>query len=92
MEGHWIEDSGLAIFVDGGKLACLWLSDFMVWPNSADKPIENLLFVVHIILWFTCTHEIHENWYPTYNNESKVFLSGESFRLLVLRSHYNYRY
>ena len=40
--------------------------------KSAYKPIENLSFVEHLILWFICAHEIHENWFPTNKMETTV--------------------
>lgn len=45
---------------------------------SAYKPREHLLFVEHLFSWFTCIHEIQENWYLMNNNVNifKLILFG----------------
>ena len=48
------------------------------------KPIENMIFVEHLNSWFTCTHETHENWYPTNDNESTVLLDSYSVLSFLL--------
>ena len=55
------------------KISCSWIFKFVVLFKFAYKPSENLSFVEHLILWFNC---IHENWYPTNNNESTVIIFG----------------
>ena len=62
----------ILIFADSGKHSCLWIFNIIVLPKSAYKPVENLFFVEHLILWVTCTQESNENWYPTNTNESTV--------------------
>ena len=47
-----------------------WISNLLVLAKSVYIPLQNLLFVEHLNFWFSCTHEIHENWYPTNINES----------------------
>ena len=64
--------SWVSISVDWGKLTCSWIFNFVVLPKFAYKPIGNLSYIELLFSSFTFTHEIHENWYPTYNNESTV--------------------
>ena len=65
---------GHQFFVDYWKLACSWIFNFMVLMKSTYKPIENSSIVEHLISWFSCNFKIHENWYLTKINESKVIL------------------
>ena len=59
--------------MDCRKLAFSWRCNFVVLPKCAYNLVENLLFAEHLNSWFTCSHENHENWYPTNNNEFTVF-------------------
>ena len=51
-----------------GKVAFSRIFDIKILPKSVSIPRGNLFFVEHLILWFTFTNEIHENWYRTNNN------------------------
>jgi len=46
--------------------------NFVVLAFLSDKSTVNLQFVGYLNSWLACSHEIHENWYPTNNNESTV--------------------
>ncbi len=61
--------SWVSIFVDCWKLAYSWIFDFVVLT------IFVLKICISLNIWFRgffCTHENHENWYPTNNSESTV--------------------
>ena len=38
-----------------------------------------MIFDEHLNSWLNCTHETHENWYPTNNNESTVTNQNNAF-------------
>lgn len=57
--------------------------NFGVLPRwDTHNPIENLLFVGHLIFRCTCTHEIHENKYLTKNNKFTELLKNSRFSSL----------
>lgn len=73
-------------FLDLGKIVYSWIFDFIVSTKSAYKPIDNWHFVENLNSWFTNTHEILENWYPTNINESTVLY--KSFALSNKKKHW----
>jgi hypothetical protein len=46
----------------------------------SNKSTEKLQYVWYLNSWFACSHEIHENWYPTNNNESTVLILSNNGR------------